>query len=237
MEKKLPRIEIIRKIIVPHEKGEIVFDGLSQQGPNDYQTIGKRFLEKNLKVPIGDYSASLIHATYCIPDVENTPEFKEIKNIMRLKGLWVFNRDLWTSDGVYVVPDLNAVGTSYPLNQDELEKMLKDGKELGWGGIRFSKDGRVRFAPKDSYELGDHTSESLAKDGFVIASYSPIGAEKLGEVSSKFNYDPRTYGLNIQEGQNPKQRVSSLCESGSGRLDVSGNDFGGGLSRAFGVLK
>jgi hypothetical protein len=238
MEKKLPRIKIIRKIIVPHEKREIAFDVLSQQGSNDYPTIGKRFLDRNLKVPIGDYTAPLLHAAYCIPEVENKPEFKEIRDIMRGKHhLWVFNRNLWTSDGVYVVLDLNAIGTSYPLNQDELEKMLKGGKELNWGGVRFSEDGRVRFAPKGSYELGRHTSESLAKDGFVVASYNVIGAKNLGKVSTKFDYGSRVLGVDIQEGQNPEQRVSALCGFWN-NLDVFGNYHNNtGDGYALGVFK
>ena len=237
MEKNLPRIERgITKIIVPHGKDEVAFAWPSQ-GPDDYQTIGKRFLARNLKVPTGDYTASLAHAVYCNPETENEPEFKKIRN-MGKRWLWVFNKDVWTSKGVYVVPDVNAIGTSQTLNQDELEKMLNGGKELSWGGIRFSKDGRVRFAPKGSYKLGKHTPESLAKDGFVIASYGLEGAEKLGEVSSKFRYDPNTYGghNNIQKELYSEQRVSALSGNYGDRLSVIGdlfNDYWGGL--AFGV--
>ncbi len=238
MEKKLPRIERgITKIIVPHEKGETVFDGHSQE-PDHYQSVGGGLLARNLEVPTAEQTAYLVHAAYCISETENEPEFKEIRNsIMSGRWFWVFNRNIWTSEGVYVVPDLNAVGRSQTLNQDKLEKMLKGGKELSWGGIRLSKDRKVRFAPKDSYELEDHTPESLAKDGFVIASYNPVGAEKFGEVSSKFKYNPKTYGLNIQKGQNPEQRVSTLSDYG-GVLSIDGHDFGGdGKGCAFGVLK
>jgi len=240
MEKKLPRIERgITKIIVPHGKGEKVFDALSERH-GAYQIIGKRLLERNLRLPTGDYNACLLHAAHCYPEIEKEPEFKEIRHPpMENRWLWVFNKNLWTSDGVYVVPDLNAVGTSQPLNQDELEKMLKGGKELSWGGIRFSKDGRVRFAPKESYKFKGHTSESLTMDGFVIANYTSRGAEKLGEVSSKLADLPEILGLNIQEGEEPAQRVSALNNTYS-RLDIFGGfydnrEYRGGY--AFGVLE
>ena len=227
---------------MPQEKKEIVFDYLSQRGPNYYQAIGRFLLARNLKVPIGDYSASLVHAACCISETENKPEFEEIRYIMRKRWLWVFNRNLWTPKGVYVVPDLNAVGTSQTLNQNELEKMLKGGKELSWSGIRFGEDGRVRFAPKESYKLGEQTPESLAKDGFVIASYGIEGAEKLGEVASKLKYYPKTYGLE-QKGQNPEQTVSGLYDADGDRLYIIGGYDGdepgvnGKSGYAFGILK
>jgi len=237
MEKKLPRIERgTTKIYVPHENKEIAFDGCSE-GPHNYQSVGRGLLERNLKVPIGDYTAHLVHAAYCIPEVENEPEFKEIKEIMRKRYLWVFNKDLWTSEGVYVVLDPKAVGIIQLLDENELKKMLKGGKELSWGGVRLSEDRTIRFAPKDSYKLGDHTSESLVKDGFMVASYDVEGAKNLGEVASKFDYNPKTYGLDIQEGQYSEQRASTL--SGHiGGFNVHGDYHDGcGDGHAFGVQK
>ncbi len=235
MEKKLPRIERgTTKIIVPHGKGEKVFDGRSE-GPGDYQTVGGGLLARNLEVPIGDYMASLVHVAYCNDFVGEEPEFKEIRNIRRTRGLWVFNRNLWTSNGVYVVQDLKAVGTSQALNQNELEKMLKSGKEID--GIRFSKDGKIRFAPKRTYELREHIPDSLAKDGFIIASYGFEGAEKLGEVTFKVGHKSRTRGIDIQENQNPIQKVSALCGPWNS-LDVFGNCHNNTRDGyAFGVLK
>lgn len=241
-------------MVVPHENREIGFDARIQ-GPSHYRSVGRELLARNLKVPIGDYTAHLLHASYCNPKTKNEPEFEEIRNsIMKHRWLWVFNRNLWTYEGVYVVPDFNAIGTIQSisikprfvevrqslLNQNELEKMLKGGKELSWGGIRFSKDKSVRFAPKGSYELGKHTPESLAKDGFVIAGHSSRGAEELGEVSLKIMCKPETYGVNIQEGQNSEQKVSALRKRGyDNKLGVLGNCHGSLslLGHAFGVLK
>lgn len=240
-----PRIERGRemtRVVVPHEREEVVF--AYPPFTDTYIAVGKRILKKGMNLPTGDRIASLLYSAFCDYSVKDEPEFKKINAMMRrLTPFWVFNRNLWIPEGVYVVQDLEAIGTSESLNQNELEKILKGGKELSWGGIRFSKDGRVRFAPEGSYSypdrFGEYTSKSLAKDGFVIASYGIEGAKKLGEVSKKLRYKPsvcHAIGKDKQE-----QKVSSL--SGAGSTDdvglvVSGADFDDFLSgRAFGVLK
>jgi len=241
MEKKntsrIERIEKVwtpdSKIIVPHNKGEIAF-AYPSMGPNTYTQVGKDILDRKMKVPTGEYTASLLHAAYCDDSVKNEPEFQNIRQIMKDNWLWVFNTNLWTKDGVYVLSDLKAIGRSQQLNQKDLEKMLKGSKDIN--GIRFSKDQSVRFAPKGSYQLQAHTPESLAKDGFVIASYGVEGAEKLGEVSSKFKNKPYVYGV---ETDTAEQKVSALYAGSLGRrLNVGGNYFVDDRnSHAFGVLK
>ena len=220
---------------IPNENGETTFVSPAF-GPNTYSEVGKEITGKGLEFPTGDDTANLLYAAYCIPEVNDESELKNVRDIMRKRWLWVGNRNLWTVKGVYVVQDQEAKGRSETLSVNELESELKNGKELSWGGVRISQDGRVRFAPKESYELGGHTPESLAKDGFVIASYNQEGAEKLGEVSDKFNYKPKTWGLNIQEGQDPEQRVSAVGGDNGGRLSVGGNSLGGNDGgAAFGV--
>lgn len=258
MEKTVQESRIERgltKIIVPHEDGEAVF-AYPYVGLSTYIDVGERILRQDMNVPTGDYIASLLHSAYCDRFVWNEPEFENIRNIILNRLLWVFNRNLWTSKGVYVVHDLKAAGMrqSQLLNQNDLEEMLKDGKEIQ--GTRFSRDGLVRFAPKGSYQLGQHTPQSLAKDGFVIASYGVEGAEKLGEVAERLGenpypekvsfgckYKPRIWGLKIEEGEEPKQRVSGL---GRGEyfdddywFNVDGGNFYWleGYGIAFGVLK
>jgi len=199
MEKTTPKFK------VPHNEEEIVF-AFPSIGPDTYIAVGKRILEQRMNVPTGDYMASLLHIAYCDDSVRDELEFKDIRRIIHGPWLWVFNINLWTSEGVYVVQDLESIGRSQLLNQNDLEKMLKDSKELP-NGVRFSKNRKVRFAPKESYRLKNHTHESLAKDGFVIASYGTEGAKKLGEVSSKFTGWPCVYGLKVDK---PEQRVSAL---------------------------
>ena len=237
---KTPRVERGRTkiIVVPHEGREIAF-AYPSVGPDTYLNVGRRILENGQNVPTGDQMASLLHAVYCHDSVSDEPEFKDVRDIMRNSWLWVFNRNLWTPEGVYVIQDLEAIGRSQPLNHNELEKMFEGAKNLG--GVRFSQDGRVRFAQKGTYKLEKHTPESLAKDGFMVASYGTEGVEKLGEVSEKFRYSPRIWGVNVEKGQTPKQRVSALGGSWilvGGGLGVIGDGFVGDRgSRAFGVLK
>jgi len=218
------------ELLVPHNNKRISFASPAF-GPNNYINVGQEILSKNIKVPTWDYTASLLHPAYCNTEVADEPEFKSVRGIMKSDWLWVFNRNLWNKNGVYIFQDLKAIGRSQPLEINELEKMLKGGKEIN--GIRFSEDGVVRFAPKESYRLGEHTPESFAKDGFIIASCGQEGAEKLGEVSTKFKNKPSIYGV---ETEIPEQRVSAVDEYVDW-LWFSGYGFDDyGRGRAFGVL-
>ena len=218
------------ELIAPHEDGELAFV-YPPKGPNFYQAVGKKLLERKLNLPTGYQTASLIHGAYASEE----PEFQEIQKILRDNWLWVFSRNLWTSEGVYVVHDPEAIGVSQPLYQDDLERRLAGREEIG--RVRFSEDRTISFAPKDSYQLGEHTPESLAKDGFMIASFEKEGAEKLGEDSGKFKENPCIWGLDIGERQEPVQRVSALNSGwGAGRLVVDGDVRGDGrYGYAFGV--
>jgi len=237
--KKLPRIERREtRIIVPHENGKAVFIYPSQ-GPHTYQTFGKEIIARGLNVPTGEYNASLLHSAYCSV-ARDEPEFKELKDHMKRGGwLWTFNHNLWTSEGLYVVTDPRAEGLGKDLSVTQLEKRLKGARELSWGGIRFSKDGSVRFAPEGSYDLGDQTPESLAKQGDVVANYLERGAEKLGEISESkyFVLGPKTWGVKVSKGEEPVQKIASLT-SIDDRLIVDGDswdDYSNGY--AFGVSK
>jgi|SRR3989344_929386 len=221
------------EIYVPHNGGEIAFASPAI-GPSNYQNVGKQILKDGQQVPTGDYTASLLHATYCDDSVANEPEFKNVRSLMKTNWLWVFNNNLWTSNGVYVIQDEEATGRSKPVNIRTLEKRLKSGKEIS--GVRFSRDGRVIFVPKEIYLLGDNTPETFAKDGFIIASCGQEGAEKLGEVSAKFGNKPYIYGVHVQEGQMPEQRVSAVLGL-VGRLGFGGRWGDDGGSHAFGVRK
>jgi len=217
---------------VLHNGQEIAF-AYPSAGPNNYRNVGKSILNQGQRIPTGEEIASLLYAAYCIPEVQNEPEFKNVRDIMKDRWLWVYNRNLWTANGVYVLQDTQAIGRSEPLHANQLEEMLKGGEEIN--GVRFGKDKRVRFAPKKTYQLGEQTPEALAKNGFVIASYGKEGAEKLEKVSAKFRVTPYVWGI---ETEKPEQRVSALSEYYDyGRLDFVGGGFGDGYGRAFGVLE
>lgn len=229
---------VVRKGIelwIPHKAGEIAF-AYPSVGPRNYRAVGKQILDARQQVPTGDYLASLLHSTYCDEKVTNEPEFQDVRKLMRTQWLWVFNRNLWTEDGVYIIQDEDAVGRSQPLVENELEEKINGGTEVR--GVKFSRDRKIRFAPKEIYRLGEHTPKSLAKDGFIIASFDEEGAEKLGEFSAKFRNQPFVYGIEIEEGQAPEQRVSAVYGCYGGGFGFVGYGLvGGWYGRAFGVLK
>lgn len=219
-QKSEPRI--LRKMIV-HDNGRKLKYIFPAVGPNNYQIVGKAIISQGLSVAHGDYAAPLIHAAYC-SDVKDEPEFTNVRELARKNWLWVFNRNLWTSKGVYTIQDERAVGRSELPTITELEAMLKGGRELKTGGIRFSKDNRVRFAPKGSYVLGDHTTNSLAKDGFMITQYGEHGANLMAESAATLRNNQKIDGLDITRGQNPELRVSVFVEC-DGILRFGGGHF------------
>ena len=218
-------------------------------GPYTYLNAGKQILEKNLIVPNGDEIAAFLHAAYLGPEeFTKNPQIREISDIMTNRCLWNFNRNFYGLGGVYVVQDPEVKGRIEEPHENQLESILNDCIELN-NGVRISRDGKVRFAPKDSYRFGEHTSESFAKDGFVIASFNIDGAKQLSEVSKKFNFEPKTSGVELGKDDKPEQRVSALkvlydYYGGrlfvDGRIDVSSGFYAGrsrlGAGYAFGVL-
>jgi hypothetical protein len=189
-------------------------------GPNTYQHAGKSILENKTakqSLPNGEQTAYLFHAAYLGPEAfTSQSEPTELRDkVMRRNYLWVFNQNLWTPEGVYVAFDPEAIGLSRNLDANELENSLKNGRELS-NGVRLSNSRAIAFAPKESYKLGDHTPESFAQDGFVIATFGERGAEKMAEVSEKFKYNPRTWGVEVSEDNDPVQKVSAVGGYGDG---------------------
>lgn len=222
------------ELIIPHKDNYVTFI-YPGEGPNTYRNVFERILERNLRPATGKETASLVYSVYCDKDFSNEPEAEEIRNIMRNRWLWTANRNFFTDKGVYVIPDPEAKGLSEKLDINELEKMLKNAKEVS--GVKFSEDGKVRFAPKDTYKLENNTSEQLAENEFIIANYGKEGAEQLSEVSNKFPSKPYVYGLYIEEGNNSELRVSALGDYNGNRLYVSGGFDDSRLGHSFGVLK
>jgi len=228
------------EISVPYKDGKLVFIHPSF-GLESYWGVARAVVKAGLKLPTSEHSASLVHAAYCGPkEFTETPQVTNIGDIMKRGGLWIANRNLWTptqgkNPGVYVVLDEKGVGTMSELRVNDLEKELEDCEEVN--GIRFSKNEKVRFAPRDTYKDGEQTPDELAKNGFVIASYGVKGAEQLAEVSRKFSYLPVTWIL--EPKHEAELRVSALdanYDAYSGyRLHVRAD--GGRYGHAFGVLE
>lgn len=108
-------------------------------------------------LPTGDKMASLVYRAkkfWMEESADNVLSDRvwHLFNTMRNGVYYIYNRNLWTDRGVYVVLDPRAVGSSRQLDVRDLEKKLKGGKELPCG-VRFSRDKKVRFAPEGSYRL------------------------------------------------------------------------------------
>jgi hypothetical protein len=56
---------------------------------NTYLEVGKKILNAGQKVPIGDYTASLLHPAYC-SDARSEPEFEDVRGVMRANWLLGF---------------------------------------------------------------------------------------------------------------------------------------------------
>lgn len=181
------------------------------EGADTYREVGQGILNRKLTIPTPGQTAYLLHAAYCGPEqFRGKSQVDEVRDNMAKRYFWVFNRNLWTDKGVYVVSDPEAIGLTQTLNLAELETRARD-----------DQDRSVRFAPKGSYKLGDHSPESFAQDGFVIATFGQKAAEQLAEVAGQFRYNPRTWGVEVAEEQQPEQRLSAVIDY-NGRLNLYG---------------
>lgn len=223
----------INKLWIPHNNKEMAFI-FPAIGLYSYENAGKQILEKGLEIPTGDETASLLYAVYC-SDALNEPEFAKIKDI---KGLWVFNKNLWTENGVYVYQDFDGKGTSISSSVWDLENLLQNGEEIS--GVIFSKDKRVRFATKESYKIRkDLSKEEIINDGFIIASFGKEGAEKIGEISHKTKNSFYIEGIDIKKGYNPKhpEKTSAFLREEDGKIRIDGfRSSDVGLNYSLGIL-
>ena len=224
LEVKRGRVELI----VDHN-GENVTFVHPPEGPDTYQEVGKELLNRGLTLPTAEQVVSLVHSAYNSQE----SEAQEIQRIMKDRYFWIYNRNLWVPEGVYVVQDPEAIGLNEQLDREDLERRLQDANEVN--GVRFSQDGTLRYAPKETYNLGKHTQKSLAKDGFIIASFGSKGAKKVANLSTKFKIKPYVWG--VKTPKNPVQRVSALDSDWSidRGLGVDGSSLGDRFGYSFGV--
>ena len=197
------------------------------EGPNSYQEVGNRILQDqtaNLGLPTAEKTAYFLQEVYNGPEqFQNEAEPAELRNIMKQRHLWIFNRNLWVggeNPGVYIQHDPQALGNSQTLNVCDLEESLRGGTEVE--GVKFSQDGRTAFASRETYKEGEFTPEEFAKDGFVLASFGKMGTEKIAEVSQSdhFRYkNPKSWI--IDPSDEPVQTLSAVGGD-NGRLGLCG---------------
>jgi hypothetical protein len=189
-------------IIVPCEGKEVAFAPFLMER-NTYEKVGREILSSGYLIPTGEEIGSLIYAVYFNSNFQGNKRprvFDDVKYLLDHGGdrkIWVFNRNLWTQKGVYVVQDLEAKGISEKLDENELEKKLENSREIK--GVQFSQDNKVRFAPKRTYKLGGINHLDLAENGFIIASHGIEGARNIAEVSSKIQREQSfVSGVNVR---------------------------------------
>ncbi len=230
---RIERGKDLTKLIVPHENTVVTFV-YPPIGPSNYRKVGEEILNKEYRIPTGDETASLLHAAY-FSDVRDELEFDNIRRIMDNINncVWIYNRSLWTDKGVYIVQDQGARGRSENFNENELEKMLKNGENIN--GVRFSKDKIVRFAPKETYTSEIHMKpEKLSKDGYITASYGQDGAKKLGEFVAHYQYHPVVFEPKSEDDEY-NLRVSELVVASC--FIIIGTFGNGETGYSFAVLK
>ena len=116
----------LTKLITLHEpKGSSKVFVYPSIGPNTYQNVGREILKQNYKLPEANETASLLHAAYC-SEIKDEPEFQNVREIMRNRWLWIFNQNLWTDKGLYVIEDQKIKGLSEKLTIAILPRMLNE---------------------------------------------------------------------------------------------------------------
>ncbi len=209
------------ELTVDHKGKDLTFLHPSY-GPDTYFNVRDSILKDGLSLPTMAETASLLHAAYNSDDKYSS----EIKQLMKDRFLWSFDKNLYTPKGVYIYPE--AISNSKDLEESELVKKLETG------------DKSIRFVPF-GYKTGEMSYLELAKNAYVRALAGDEGAEKLADVADKFRNDPCLWALtSVSE---PITRVSAVGSSWGfvRRLDVDGYDHGygrdGGGGYGFGVYK
>ena len=212
-------------------------------GPANYRDLfNPANFQGDTRMPDGQINADFVHAIYCGPkEFKNKPVVQEARSKMKASWLYVpvvtvytprgFNVKGEDRFGVYTIFDKKGLGTNLIFDQNELETRLSQGKEVMPGVILA--DG-VSFAHRDTYRGGDKTSEEFAKDGLVVATYTPEGAKKLAVASTTFNLNPHTW-----IADNPTEVVKGVSSLVGiiDRLSAVGDDGYDDSAFSFGVKK
>ena len=219
---------------VPIKDEEVVFN-FPAFGPDNYNGVVRKVLDNRQRLPTGKQTAFMLDEAYnsTNPEVKNSPRTKFVRDtIMRDGRLWIPNVNVWTPNsirnpGMYVVFDENGQSLAKVYTIEELEDRLSGGSTER--GVRFSRDGTVSFAPRNTIGSGNHEKGTLAYDGAFIASCGIDGAEKLDNAANGFALEPYSWIVDNNSGNNI-QSLSGLCRGGNlvGRL-VADFSSGGDL--------
>lgn len=221
------RIEELKEVWTPEAnwyvqtpRGEAVFVHRAF-GPGNYNDIAKQVLTNRQKLPTGEQDAFMLDEAYnsLNKEVKNNERTKSVRDIMFNNWLWVPVVNIWTPNsirnpGKYGVFDENGEGLGRVYTVEELEDKLSGGSTEK--GLRFSKDGKVSFAPGNTIRAGNHDKGTLKDDGAFIGNYGVEGAERLDKIAGNFSLKPYSWIVN-NTSDKPIQTLSAL--SGGGYFD------------------
>jgi len=173
------------------------------QYPNDnrvYLNEKGRIIRKKLRQSTPEEFISLIY----LLRMDKKAKQGAFEILGRGDSIYLFNNTtLWAQEGVYMinghirdkfVRDLThgtapcyirgELSTCSIISSEPVQKRLaEDPNQYSVDGVLISGDREVAFAPKGTYKTGEHTVESFAKDGLVIAlARGKEGAYKLAEI-------------------------------------------------------
>ena len=208
---------------IPHEKGTLTFQYPSFKGT--YGKVAELIDSEGLKRPTSPELASLVYDAWKNPNGEGE---SEILKILKNNWFWEFTGNFYlpksneeVNNGVIIVYNPDIKNGVLSMDKSSLIKRLNE------------NDSDVKFVPF-GYKTETQTPNELEKNSYIIARYGEEGAEKMAEVSSKYNFNP--YLFSFKSVDKERQRMSVLDDYwDGGRVDVGGNWAGYGDGHSFGV--
>ena len=212
------RVEEARTKLIAEHRGEDLTFLHPSYGPDTYFNVRDSIQNAGLSLPTMAETASLVYTAFNSEDKYS----KEVKQILQDRWLWAFDKNLYTSKGVYIYPEL--ISNREDLEESELVKKLE------------ANDKSIRFVPF-GFKTESMTSMELAKNAYLKALAGDEGAEKLAEIADKFENKPYLWALTSVN--QPETRVSAVgsYRDFDLRLSVDGYGRGGRVGHAFGVRK
>ncbi|PJE81066.1 hypothetical protein COU58_04480 [Candidatus Pacearchaeota archaeon CG10_big_fil_rev_8_21_14_0_10_32_42] len=209
---------------VPHGEGTLTFQYPAFKGT--YGKVAGLIDSEGLKRPTSPEVASLVYDAWKNPKGEAE---SEILKILKDNWFWEFTGNFYLpksneeiKNGVILVQNPEITNGKLSMNKSSLIKRLNE------------NDPAVKFVPF-GYKTESQTSQELEKNPYIIARYGEEGAEKIAEISRKYNFNP--YLFSFKSVDKETQRMSALFNNWNGnRLNVNGDSwFDGNDGHSFGV--
>jgi len=194
-------------LYVPTNGSGIFFKPLDEDVPQNIHSYNSAKTICGNRIPSSAQVVSLCNSLLGKPN-NSSEEISNTRRLLTAPGVyaWLFTINLWTPEGVYVVDDsVLTKDKVVNLDRTELENRLSGGEIFK--GVIFSQDGVVRFAPKESYNLGYVAQESIGSNGFITATLyqSPQSLHLFGQEDEIVELAKRLNSQSLRiEGINPQ---------------------------------